>query len=89
MAIYEYKCRQCGRFETQQPIGTAAGSCACPECRRPAYRVFSVPHLASVPRPLAAALALEERSQEEPEVVSEVPSAASGPNPSLSRLPRP
>jgi putative FmdB family regulatory protein len=86
MATYEYDCPWCGRFETHQPIGTAAVSAACPECRQPARRIFSAPHLTTVPKWLTAARAREERSREEPEVVTEVPSGQ--PLPSPSRLPR-
>jgi putative FmdB family regulatory protein len=86
MATYEYDCPRCGRFETHEPIGTAADSIACPECRRPARRIFSAPHLTTVPEWLAAARAREERSREEPEVVTEVPSGQ--PLPPPSRLPR-
>ncbi|GAA0523799.1 hypothetical protein GCM10011581_49500 [Saccharopolyspora subtropica] len=84
MATYEYDCPRCGRFETRQPMGTAAAARDCPECRGPARRIFSVPHLASTPAPLGAALAREERSRDEPEVVTEVPKGQP-----LSRLPRP
>ncbi|KAA5825832.1 zinc ribbon domain-containing protein [Saccharopolyspora hirsuta] len=73
MAIYEYDCPRCGRFETHQAIGTAADSHACPGCRCSARRVFSAPHLTTVPQQLSAALAREERSRSDPEVVTEVP----------------
>lgn len=73
MAIYEYDCPRCGRFETRQVIGTATDSHACPDCRCSAHRVFSAPHLATATQRLGAALAREERSRSAPEVVSEVP----------------
>lgn len=74
MATYEYDCPRCGRFETHQVIGTAPASHACPDCHRSARRVFSAPHLTSVPAPLRAALDRAERSRSEPDVVTEVPS---------------
>ncbi|QIZ38483.1 FmdB family zinc ribbon protein [Saccharopolyspora sp. ASAGF58] len=91
MATYEYDCPRCGRFETHQPIGTASDSHDCPGCSRPARRVFSAPHLTTVPRQFAAALEREERSGAEPEVVTEVPPGRPrpAPHPVLSRLPRP
>ncbi|MGP4019537.1 FmdB family zinc ribbon protein [Saccharopolyspora sp. 5N708] len=91
MATYEYDCPRCGRFETHQPMGTASDSRACPECARPARRIFSAPHLSTVPARLRAALDREQRGREEPEVVAEVPREQPRPEPhrALSRLPRP
>ncbi|MET9341179.1 MULTISPECIES: FmdB family zinc ribbon protein [unclassified Nonomuraea] len=92
MAIYEYRCADCGRFEVRLPIGTATTTCDCPTCQRPAQRVFSSPYLSRVAPAVAAARASEERSQEAPEVVTSVPPARrrrSPPHPALSRLPRP
>ncbi|MDA3630286.1 FmdB family zinc ribbon protein [Saccharopolyspora oryzae] len=77
MATYEYDCPRCGRFETRQPMGTAADSHTCPTCLGNAHRVFSAPHLNAVPEQLSAALAREERSRAEPEVVTEVPDSPS------------
>jgi putative FmdB family regulatory protein len=90
MATYEYECSRCGRFETHQPMGTASDSHACPECRRPARRIFSAPHFTAVPEQLATALEREQRSREEPEVVTGVPrrQRRPKPHPALSRLPR-
>ncbi|MGW1679232.1 FmdB family zinc ribbon protein [Saccharopolyspora sp. NPDC002376] len=73
MATYEYECPRCGRFDTHQAIGTAADSHACPDCQRSSRRVFSAPHLTTVPAQLHAALDHEERSRSEPDVVTEVP----------------
>ena len=91
MAIYEYDCAQCGRFETQQPMGAVAAARDCPECHQPARRVFSAPHLTGMSGPLRRAHALAERSADEPEVVTTVPGrqSAARPNPALARLPRP
>ncbi|WP_372455771.1 FmdB family zinc ribbon protein [Nonomuraea sediminis] len=91
VATYEYRCVDCGRFEVRLPIGTATPACDCPECHRPAARVFSSPYLSRVPPAVAAALGREERSQEAPEVVTSVPPKRRPPppHPALSRLPRP
>jgi putative FmdB family regulatory protein len=91
MAIYEYDCPCCGRFETHQMIGTALGSYDCPECAEPARRIFSAPHLSSVPRSLGTAFDREEKSRDEPDVVTSVPGKRPGPqpHPALARLPRP
>jgi putative FmdB family regulatory protein len=91
MAIYEYECPRCGRFETHQPMGTASDVHDCPDCDRPARRMMSVPHLSRVPAQFRAALTHDERSSEEPEVVPEIPrrQPAPEPHPALARLPRP
>ncbi|WP_084965594.1 zinc ribbon domain-containing protein [Thermoactinospora rubra] len=92
MATYEYCCGDCGRFEVRLPIGTATAVRDCPECHRPAPRVFSSPYLSSVPPAEAAARAREEQSREAPEVVTSVPPKRrreQPPHPALSRLPRP
>lgn len=73
MAIYEYHCTRCGRFETHRPMGAAPRMCACAHCGEPAPRSYSVPHLNRTPKPLAAALTRAEKSRDEPEVVTTLP----------------
>ncbi|WP_263252221.1 FmdB family zinc ribbon protein [Saccharopolyspora rosea] len=90
MATYEYDCRECGRFEVKLPMGRATGTRNCPGCHRSAHRVFSAPHLSALPAPVRAARAREERSRDEPDVVTAVPpKPRRAAHPALSRLPRP
>ncbi|NUW33459.1 zinc ribbon domain-containing protein [Nonomuraea sp. SMC257] len=91
MATYEYRCRDCGRFEVRLPIGTASAVFDCPECRSPASRVFSSPYLSQVSPTTARARSREEQSREAPEVVTSVPAPRrrQPPHPALQRLPRP
>ncbi|WP_093260549.1 FmdB family zinc ribbon protein [Thermostaphylospora chromogena] len=91
MAIYEYRCPQCGRFEVFLPMGTAPASHRCSACGRPARRVQSAPNLSRTPPALAAALTAEERSREAPEVVTRTSreERTRPPHPALARLPRP
>ncbi|MGH3344018.1 MAG: FmdB family zinc ribbon protein [Carbonactinosporaceae bacterium] len=94
MALYEYSCPDCGRFDVHRAMGTAPGSIDCPTCSRPARRAFSPPLLSQTPRTLGTLLDGEERSRESPEVVSERPSrprprSNPRPHPALARLPRP
>ncbi|MFD1929965.1 MULTISPECIES: FmdB family zinc ribbon protein [Nonomuraea] len=91
MATYEYHCPDCGRFDVHLPIGTATPVCDCPACHGPSRRVFSSPYLSRVPAAVAAGLAREERSQEAPEVVTDLPPRRRRrrPHPALARLPRP
>ena len=73
MAIYEYRCAGCGRFERSMPMGTAPSALACPTCGHDAKRVFSVPMTSRLSKPLATMLAREEASRDYPEVVDHVP----------------
>jgi putative FmdB family regulatory protein len=96
MATYEYRCQQDGVFELIRPLGTAPESVSCTVCSGEARRVFSVPVLFRGSRAVMAAMDHAEKSRDEPEVVTRVPSAgARRPGrmakmtPKLQRLPRP
>ena len=95
MALYEYVCTQCGRFDVRLAIGAAPERYQCPSCEQSARRVFSPPLLRQVAsRPLVALLEQEEKSRDAPDVVSQVPPrSAQRPRPSrspmLAKLPRP
>lgn len=91
MATYEYRCANCGPFETRRPIGSAPSQFDCPECGHTSRRIFSVPHLNRVPGELGSAIAHAESSRDEPKVVSEVPGkgVTRRMHPALARLPRP
>jgi hypothetical protein len=54
-----------------RPMAEAGAPARCPECGRGARRVFSPPGLALLARPVRRALDREEKSANEPEVVSE------------------
>ena len=73
VAIYEYRCSDCGIFERSMPMGTATESSPCPTCGRDANRVFSVPMTYRTAKALATMLAREEASRDYPEVVERVP----------------
>jgi hypothetical protein len=93
MARYEYRCPRDGGFELTFPVGTAPASLCCSECGSEAVRVFSVPMLVRMPRPLVAAIDRASRSADSPEVVSSLPPrprARRPPaGPAHTRLPRP
>ena len=76
MAIYEYRCSDCGTFDRSMPMGTAPESARCPTCGRESHRVFSVPMTYRTPDRLAAMFAREEASRDQPEVVNRVPPKA-------------
>jgi len=94
VAVYEFVCTGCGRFEVRLPIGTAPDRYDCPECADPARRAFSPPVLGQLSKPVGTLLGREEKSRDEPEVVTQLPARPGGrpappPHPALDRLPRP
>jgi putative FmdB family regulatory protein len=93
VAIYEYRCSDCGIFERSMPMGTATEFGVCPTCGCESNRVFSVPMTYRTPKSLAAILAREEASRDHPEVVERVPSPIRPRRPAasqevLARLPK-
>jgi len=94
VAVYEYACNQCGRFDVRLAIGTAPDQYRCPECASSARRAFSPPMLSQLPTPIGRLLGRDEKSRDEPEVVTALPKRpGSRPtqtvHPALARLPRP
>lgn len=73
MAVYEYRCPECGVFEAEHAMGTAPPWDDCATCGSIARRAYSAPNLSRTPRALAEALTRAEKSRDEPEVVSSVP----------------
>jgi putative FmdB family regulatory protein len=95
MSRYEYRCGDHGPFDTSWPMGAAPGSVDCPSCGRPAARSFTAPLLRRTAKPLADLRNKEEKSSDQPEVVTAVPpkrraapSRTVDSNPLWSRLPR-
>jgi putative FmdB family regulatory protein len=68
MPLYAFDCPECGPFDLRTEFGAAG---RCPECGAKARRVFTPPGLALLARPLRRALDIEERSANEPAVVTE------------------
>ncbi|CAM5350563.1 MULTISPECIES: FmdB family zinc ribbon protein [Streptomyces] len=93
MAVYEYSCASCGRFEERLAMGSAPGTRDCPACGGDAKRVYAPPGLAFTPASVAASREREERSREVPEVVvrggAQAARALQPPHPALAHLPRP
>jgi putative FmdB family regulatory protein len=98
MATYEYRCDRHGVFEVTRPLGTAPELVTCSVCGSEARRVFSIPmlSLSRGSRALVAAIDHAEKSRDEPEVVTSLPSTGARRRtpvlpltPTLQRLPRP
>jgi putative FmdB family regulatory protein len=97
MAFYDYRCEADGVFEVSRPLGTAAGTVACPVCGAGAARVFTTPMLGTTaPKALVGAIEHAEKSRDAPEVVTSMPRRPKHQRtptvpltPKLARLPRP
>jgi len=96
MAIYQFMCDEHGGTELEAAMGAAPPTLPCPDCGRQARRVFCAPMLARTPRAVATAFERSERSADQPDVVTILPSG-SGParqqrythDPAHRRLPKP
>jgi putative FmdB family regulatory protein len=45
MPLYEYRCNPCGEFETWRSMSEYNTPMNCPECDRPAPKIFSPPNI--------------------------------------------
>ncbi|MDA8369793.1 MAG: hypothetical protein M0026_07960 [Nocardiopsaceae bacterium] len=95
MAIYQFMCDEHGGIEREAVIGTAPPTLSCPDCGQQARRVFSAPMLSRLSRAMTTAFENAERSGDEPDVVTSVPSRTGRPaqqrythNPTHRRLPK-
>lgn len=93
MAMYQYRCRTCGLWDSALPMGSAPAAQPCPRCGAEAPRAYTAPNLACTSTPLAEALTRAEKSRDKPEVVTELPprrrSSRPGPPPHLlKKLPK-
>jgi putative FmdB family regulatory protein len=93
VAIYQYRCAECGPFDVSRPIGTAGSSETCASCGSEASRVFTPPRVGRAPGSLGRALEAQEASAHEPRVVRRVPEGPRRPaapaDPRHRQLPRP
>lgn len=92
MAMYDYRCPECGTFTVQCPMGSAAATSECPACAATARRVFGAPALRGADPGTRRALDAQERSRHEPQVVTGPLPPKGAPytrNPLHHKLPRP
>lgn len=78
MPLYAFRCDTCGPFDERRPIARAQDPAVCPTCSAPAPRLFTPPGLYRTSPGLRRALAIEERSGHEPEVVRRPPGGFPG-----------
>ncbi|MBE1531845.1 FmdB family zinc ribbon protein [Actinomadura algeriensis] len=92
MAIYRYRCAECGTFDVSRLIGTAEPAESCAGCGGEAARVFTPPLLGRAPGAAARARDAAEASAHEPRIVRRKPREVRPPapaDPRHARLPRP
>jgi putative FmdB family regulatory protein len=76
MALYEYRCPECGPWVVALPMGAAEAARTCPTCGAPSRRRWTAPALNRMDRSLVRHRQREEASGDVPEVVTAVPPAA-------------
>ena len=86
MATYEYRCFQCGVIERAVTSG-GASVVTCSTCGREARRVYSPSMVYRTAKPVARSLEREQKSRDEPEVVTQVPLSSRQP-PAASEHPK-
>jgi putative FmdB family regulatory protein len=69
MPRYEFYCVYCGSFECWRTLSEATAPMSCPQCQRPARRVYTAPGLVKTPPAIAKARYRAEKSAFEPEVI--------------------
>jgi putative FmdB family regulatory protein len=72
---YSYRCTGCGDFEVVRAMSSRAERELCPSCGSAAARVFGAPALRTLAPSVLSALAAQERTAHEPDVVTTVPGA--------------
>ena len=45
MPLYEYRCNPCGEFEAWRSIAEYNAPMNCPNCHKPAQKIFSAPNI--------------------------------------------
>lgn len=73
MILYEYLCRDCGKFTAWNRMINADEPVACPQCRQPAQRMISAPYLADMDAHTRIAYQRNEKSAYEPRVELRTP----------------
>lgn len=78
MPIYSYTCGQCGPFDMLRPMAECRKPGNCPECGQPSRKRVTPPRLNLMPSARRAAHRVNEKSANQPRVVSAEESRAQG-----------
>ncbi len=70
MPLYDYACEDCGPFRDWRPMSNAAESVACPSCSGPAGRTIATPFIANMNANTRIAHQRNEKSADEPQVMT-------------------
>ena len=70
MPLYDYTCSDCGPFRDWQSMNAAAAPVDCPACGDPAPRAIAAPFIADMNPHNRIAHQRNEKSADEPEVMS-------------------
>ncbi len=70
MPLYDYSCDACGDFRAWQAMSRAAATADCPSCGDPAGRSVAAPFIANMNPNTRIAHQRNEKSAEEPQVLS-------------------
>jgi putative FmdB family regulatory protein len=75
MPLYDYRCEGCGPFEEWRAMRDAAKDITCPSCGGRARWAISAPNISTISSAYREGSARNERSADEPGVVTRSPSA--------------
>lgn len=70
MPLYDYHCHDCGEFRSWQSMSESDADVACPDCHSLAGRLVSAPSLALMPNNNRIANTRNEKSADQPEVIT-------------------
>lgn len=70
MPLYDYRCHDCGDFRSWESMSESDADVACPDCDRPAIRSVTGPSLALMPNNNRVANTRNEKSADQPEVIT-------------------
>jgi putative FmdB family regulatory protein len=70
MPLYDYHCEDCGDFRAWRSMSASDADAACPACAGSASRLVTAPSLALMPANSRVAHARNEKSADQPEVVT-------------------
>lgn len=70
MPLYDYHCRDCGDFRSWQSMNESDANVACPDCDLSATRSVTAPSLALMPSNNRIANSRNEKSADQPEVIT-------------------
>ena len=66
MPVYDYKCDDCGIFQSVASVSCFAEPCACPTCGAVSPRALTVPQISTASPAVRHAHAVNERSAHSP-----------------------